>query len=159
MAKKSKLRDAAIKLGSVVGKVDGTAHKAARDAAPTGTRCKTRVYRASETDEGSFHRNCRNYERAGRRYHPDFDGVRRIRQTVLSRVLRSTSSAWIKVIPTPRWQVTRKTSPPGEVISNTPSSWSKTSAGFLSFISRPVKHFVPPTVQSPSRSGGAPFPV
>jgi hypothetical protein len=33
MAKKSKLRDAAIKIGSTIGKLDGTAHKAARDAA------------------------------------------------------------------------------------------------------------------------------
>jgi len=33
MAKKSQLRDAAIKIGSALGKVDGTAHKAARDAA------------------------------------------------------------------------------------------------------------------------------
>jgi hypothetical protein len=30
MASKSKLKDAAVKIGSVVGKVDGTAHKAAR---------------------------------------------------------------------------------------------------------------------------------
>jgi hypothetical protein len=30
MASKSKLKDAAVKIGSVVGKVDGTAHRAAR---------------------------------------------------------------------------------------------------------------------------------
>jgi hypothetical protein len=33
MAKKSKLRDAAIEIGSAIGKVDGAANKAARDAA------------------------------------------------------------------------------------------------------------------------------
>ena len=33
MASKSKLKDAAVKIGSVVGKVDGTAHKAARKTA------------------------------------------------------------------------------------------------------------------------------
>jgi hypothetical protein len=33
MAKKSELKDAAIEIGSALGKVDGTAHKAARDAA------------------------------------------------------------------------------------------------------------------------------
>ena len=32
MAKKNKLRDAAVKIGSAVGRVDGTAHKAARVA-------------------------------------------------------------------------------------------------------------------------------
>jgi len=30
MASKSKLKDAAVKIGSVAGKVDGTAHRAAR---------------------------------------------------------------------------------------------------------------------------------
>jgi hypothetical protein len=33
MAKKNKLRDAAVKIGSAVGKVDGTAHKAVHKAA------------------------------------------------------------------------------------------------------------------------------
>jgi hypothetical protein len=32
MAKKNKLRDAAVKIGSAVGRADGTAHKAARVA-------------------------------------------------------------------------------------------------------------------------------
>ena len=32
MAKKNKLTDAAVKIGSAVGRVDGTAHKAARVA-------------------------------------------------------------------------------------------------------------------------------
>jgi len=33
MGSKSKLKDAAVKIGSVVGRVDGTAHKAARKTA------------------------------------------------------------------------------------------------------------------------------
>jgi hypothetical protein len=33
MAKKNRLRDAAVKIGSAVGKVDGTAHRAALKAA------------------------------------------------------------------------------------------------------------------------------
>ena len=33
MAKKNKLRNAAVKIGSAVGKVDGTAHRAVRKAA------------------------------------------------------------------------------------------------------------------------------
>ena len=33
MAKKNKLKDAAVKIGSAMGKMDGTAHKAAKKAA------------------------------------------------------------------------------------------------------------------------------
>jgi len=48
MAKKSKLRDAAVKIGSAVGKVDGTAHKAARKAAEAMEAAKNELHDVSK---------------------------------------------------------------------------------------------------------------
>jgi hypothetical protein len=51
MAKKNKLRDAAAKIGSAVGRVDVTAHKAARKAAAAAHVAKLELIEVSKQVE------------------------------------------------------------------------------------------------------------
>jgi hypothetical protein len=44
MAKKNRLRDAAVKIGSAVGKVDGTAHRTAHKAAKAAHVAKQELF-------------------------------------------------------------------------------------------------------------------
>ena len=48
MAKNSKLKDAAIRIGSAAGKVDGTVHRAARDAAEAAHVAKQEFIKLSK---------------------------------------------------------------------------------------------------------------
>jgi len=51
MAKKNKLKDAAVKIGSTAGMVDGTAHKAARKAAAAVRVAKLELIEVSKQVE------------------------------------------------------------------------------------------------------------
>ncbi len=48
MAKKNKLKDAAVKIGSAMGKMDGTAHKAARKTAEALEVAKSELHDVSK---------------------------------------------------------------------------------------------------------------